>query len=247
MDPAVNDERCALIIAQLIEINADIICLQECSPELSTHLAQRLGVHQHTDGGDTAVLTRLEVYGRAVIELKESSAAAMTILSPRGHLWDVTSAHFPWGANNEGLRLAQAYRIEDSIDADHDQGSRVTVLAGDLNCLPQSATMRYLTGLDPRDDGTSTLWVDAWDLCGTGDGSTVSPANPLAATTARMVGIMEPSMLPDRRIDYVMVRGWVYGNVGCPVAVEVWGADSGTKWPSDHYAVVADCWDPDNV
>ena len=72
---------------------------------------------------------------------------------------------------------------------------------------------------------------DAWEMAGNGGGHTWTRHNPWAA----------PALLPDRRIDYVLVgrprRGGAGHVVGCAIA----GAEpvDGVV-PSDHYAVVAD-------
>jgi endonuclease/exonuclease/phosphatase family metal-dependent hydrolase len=245
MAPLIDDERINSILSNLKEIDADIICLQECSPEFASLIAQKLGLQFQSDANCTAVLTRLEIITSSHIELQGSTASTMTLLTPKGTNLLVVSAHFAWGGDKEGLRLSQARLIEDSIDKMQLPNSLVTILTGDLNCVPQSATIRYLTGLDPLADNSSTLWVDAWALRGKGDGSTVSPSNPKAAETARSVGISQPAMLPNRRIDYILLRGWIYGKAGCPVTAKVYGLDFDKNWPSDHYAISAECWDPE--
>ena len=73
----------------------------------------------------------------------------------------------------------------------------IAVLAGDLGAVPESATMRFLTGLDIAGaDGAagntpaySTYWVDAWDVAGIGPSTTTGPDNPWTARAAQDAGV----------------------------------------------------------
>jgi hypothetical protein len=72
---------------------------------------------------------------------------------------------------------------------------------------------------------------DGWGVAGPGDGATWSRTNPWTV----------PTLLPDRRIDYLLT-GWPRpGGVGGAVASGLSGTEpvDGVV-PSDHYAVWAD-------
>jgi endonuclease/exonuclease/phosphatase family metal-dependent hydrolase len=106
------------------------------------------------------------------------------------------------------------------------------ILAGDLNCVPESDEYRRATGLSAGAIPGFTL-VDAWTAAGNTDpGHTWSARNPLVPRLA---------IHPHRRLDYVMVstpRRPGTGHVhGCSLA----GTEAADGvWASDHFAVVAE-------
>ena len=106
------------------------------------------------------------------------------------------------------------------------------ILAGDLNCTPESDEYRRATGLAAGAVPGFTL-VDAWTAAGNTDpGHTWSAENPLVPRRA---------IHPHRRLDYVMVstpRRPGAGHISrCTLAGTA--AIDGV-WASDHYAVVAE-------
>lgn len=127
------------------------------------------------------------------------------------------SGHLAWGAQGEAERLGQATDIENhaSVLEEARPGS-LSILGADANALPESRTMRYLRGLDLGANGASTLWTDTWEEQGAGDNwaTTDQGKNCWGHRTARNVGIQQPEMLPARRIDYLLSRGWNYGRRG---------------------------------
>lgn len=257
--------------------DVDVLCVQEAvhySPGDSgtAHiLASKLGMkvaaltydqavlYGETTGYGTAVLTKLPIQGQHVIDLSpaggtQKDASLALLETPNGHPFYVVSAHLAWGGHSEPIRLRQAALIEDEMCArtreyvQHHGKTPITLLGMDANTLPESDTIRYLTGLTGGPDGApSALWVDAWKLCGEGPGFTsVVDGNPHSIMTARTKNIARPEMIPPRRIDYLMMRGWVYGSAGHPFSCEIRGDSSrlGTTFASDHNAVVATIWDP---
>jgi endonuclease/exonuclease/phosphatase family metal-dependent hydrolase len=105
------------------------------------------------------------------------------------------------------------------------------ILVGDLNAPPDSAEIRYLKGLQSF-AGTSTYFVDAWELAGDG-----SPG----ATWSRQNGFASPWLLPSRRIDYVFVgHPRLPGGAGLVENCEVvCNEEVNGVWPSDHFGVCA--------
>ncbi len=190
-----------------------------------------------------------------------SQVPAAMLRLPSGRLSTFYSAHLGWGAHSEGARLTQARIIEDHAASVHQrmidegfvtdeprpQANHTAVLGMDANTLPDSATIRYLTGLDPAPDMSSTLWVDAYaktrpEWPCEHDGCSSCPSNSRAAATARIVGIRNPQFVPHRRIDFLMVRGYAHGRPLCPLDVEALGYSS--PEPSDHYGLIATLLDP---
>jgi endonuclease/exonuclease/phosphatase family metal-dependent hydrolase len=200
---------------------------------------------------DTAVLARWPSIDRFEVSVDEdSSAAGATIKHPTGRPIVALSAHLPWGGRREGARLAAAQALEVAAaakvaDLERDQPGTpapLVVLGGDFNALPSSSTVRYLTGQQPALDGSSAFWVDAWATArGEEVGATIDPSNPWVRWTALNSGASDPSALPARRIDYLMVRDWVYGRFGHPERVELLGVDALTgAIASDHYGLVVE-------
>ncbi|MGV0990972.1 MAG: endonuclease/exonuclease/phosphatase family protein [Mycobacterium sp.] len=145
--------------------------------------------------------------------------------------------HLEHGLENSARRSVQlAALVNHLADVLGDETQRrellPAVLAGDLNCTPESDEYRCATGLAPGAVPGFTL-VDAWAAAGNTDpGHTWSASNPLVPRRA---------IHPHRRLDYVMVstpRRRGAGHVSrCTLAGTA--AVEGV-WASDHFAVVAE-------
>lgn len=238
----------------------DVLCVQEVleldGVSSSVRLAELAGwqivtpVHHDGNVANTAVLcaphvdviagtgTLIEL--PAVTQLSMLFAAACRIETSAGPL-AVLSAHLAWGGRQEPARLAQAQHLTAWVD-EHvgaDDTEHPAILAGDFNTGPDSDTLRYLTGEAAL--GSGSLWVDAWVRNTGGDGITSTPANVYATATATTwtpgrIVTLDPSMLPDRRIDFIMSRGWRHGQPFSPYNTTV------VREPlmSDHYGLVTD-------
>ncbi len=105
-----------------------------------------------------------------------------------------------------------------------------TIVGGDFNAPPDADEIRMLTGRSETAAPGFAL-LDAWEMAGSGSGHTWARANPWA----------EPVLLPDRRIDYLLVGRPRRGGAGHVVRCSLAGTEpiKGVV-PSDHYAVVAD-------
>jgi endonuclease/exonuclease/phosphatase family metal-dependent hydrolase len=273
--PADLERRLDAAAAEISRRGPDVLCLQEVltlpdGGHVATALAQRVGMEIAIAGAflaagmsgivsGLAILTRLPV--RAVHELdlpgrgsngNAHGALVAELVAPSGRPLVVATTHLAWGGGAEAARCAQVLTLDDflhELPAAIAPGA-ITVLTGDFNCLPESDSVRFLTGLGAI-GGRSTFWTDAWAVAGHGSGSTSGPDNPWAATTAAQVGITEPSRLPQRRIDFILVRDWVYGRPGEPLVARrafVEAHDDGAGAPivaSDHWGVEADLWDPE--
>ena len=106
------------------------------------------------------------------------------------------------------------------------------ILAGDLNCVPESDEYRRATGLSAGAIPGFTL-VDAWTAAGNTDpGHTWSARNPLVPRLA---------IHPHRRLDYVMVSTPRRAGTGHVHTCSLAGTEAvDGVWASDHFAVVAD-------
>lgn len=197
----------------------------------------------------TAIISRFPVENEAIIimppdiEGMQNQASYAEIRLPSGKLLLAVSAHLEWGGTNERLRLAQASYIDYFLNRkilELSGEEMIAVLGMDGNCLPHSDTIRYLTGVSASAGLPGTYWVDAWAHVGEGEGWTsIVAGNPYAETIAASKGLVRMDLLPKRRIDYLLVKDWVYGRAGSPVSAETLGATSllGKTLASDHLGV----------
>ncbi|MFM9033523.1 MAG: endonuclease/exonuclease/phosphatase family protein [Mycobacterium sp.] len=145
--------------------------------------------------------------------------------------------HLEHGLENSARRSVQMAALVNHIadtlgDETRRRDSLPAILAGDLNCTPESDEYRSATGLSAGAVPNFTL-VDAWSAAGNTDpGHTWSASNPLVPRHA---------IHPHRRLDYVMVSTPRRSGTGHVRRCHLAGtAAVGNVWPSDHFAVVAE-------
>jgi endonuclease/exonuclease/phosphatase family metal-dependent hydrolase len=170
---------------------------------------------------------RLELT-RAGQDIERRYALRCTIDTPAGG-WDVYSTHLTHLFQHGFVREAQALQIARWM-ARRPPGDLPPVLMGDLNAVPDSAEVRFLTGRQSM-EGESFHLFDAFAACGA-VGATWDNANPWAA----------PNMVPDQRIDYVLVgvRGPAGGGRLCAARLACDRPLLGGGFASDHYGVVVE-------
>jgi endonuclease/exonuclease/phosphatase family metal-dependent hydrolase len=185
-----------------------------------------------------AVLSRWPIARSHVYELPRVGTEERRVLlfaeiaSPFGSIpFFVT--HLNWKFDEGHVRQAQILEIVDRIEVLAAKGEGVllpAVLVGDMNAEPDSDEMRYLRGLTSLGVGRRVYYQDAFAFVGEGPGITYARANPFAA----------PLREPDRRIDYIFVRGRDENHRAEPIAASVCFDEpvDGT-FPSDHYGVIA--------
>lgn len=202
------------------------------------------------------ILTKLPILEATTFLLPAQNAASpqactAQLALPSGNVLIAATGHLAWGGAAESQRFAQVRTVDRIVEGIEqvmlEQGQPcVSVFGGDFNTTPDSRSLRWLRGLEPGPDGHDSFWVDSWSAGGDGSaGYTSRPDNPLGHDTARLVGITRPERNPYRRIDYLMVRGWVYGSAGDPVRAGLFGGESltGETLASDHLGVWADLSD----
>lgn len=203
-----------------------------------------------------AVLTRLPHTTLAPIRYTvpespwDQLAACASVRTPAGRDLLVVSAHLLWGGLQEHRRVLQVEALDRAVAKVLDDPLAPAVLAGDFNAAPTSETLRVAQGFCSY-LGRTIQWTDAFGRVGVGPGTTSSGKNPWARDVAARHGFLAPSSMPDRRIDYVLVRGYTHGRLFTPLqsfvvddaALETL-LPSAAFPPSDHYPVIADLWDP---
>lgn len=178
----------------------------------------------------------------ATLLAAEEGFSLVTVRNGKTNL-HLVSAHFAWGSHSEPERLKQAETIDSLAIAINADEPGIVLLAGDLNAEPDYRSIRYLHGKDLSADGLkSTLWTDAWVTAGTPANEYTSKhsTNAQGRVTAFQVGISYPGFLPDRRIDYIMTRGWNYGREGSPVSFGFIASSHEDVTLSDHEGIYSD-------
>jgi endonuclease/exonuclease/phosphatase family metal-dependent hydrolase len=186
-----------------------------------------------------AVASRHPVIRRRLIDMPHGGAAlAARIQAPAGAFWFCSAVPMPGWPGMEGQREDEAVALDTALAQIAAGDDLPPVLAGDFDATPDSASMRFLTGLQSL-QGHSAVWYDAWAVAGDGSpGYTWSSDNPYVAPFAEAV-FAQP--VHRRRIDYVLVGSpwrWRPRVVVRSCQVVLIGGEHAA--PSDHYGVLAD-------
>lgn len=242
------DERLAVIRAGIAALKPDVIALQEVIelPELGFDqakiVAEGFGYETFAGRGEggslllsNAVLSRFPIVQREVLTLPdgghpESRCALLTRLAtPWGSLPFVTT-HLNWKLDQGHVRCGQVKHIVAALDARRASGDLPAIIAGDFNAEPDSDEMRYLRGATGL-GGECVFFNDCWQAAGDGSaGATFAQRNPYAALSRE----------PDRRIDYVFVRGPDDHVRGVPLECRVcFDEPVDGVWASDHFGLFA--------
>lgn len=259
-------ERLPLIRKQLSELSPDVMGLQEVlrfvpdehSPptpapdncqamEIAEGLGYQVayGVAADYSGGlkfGNALLTRYKVLDSRAFRLPgvdsgETRSVLYAVLeTPWGRL-PVFVTHLNWKLHHGAVRVKQAVYIAERILvlAPVESDFLPPVLLGDFNAAPTADEVRYLRG-EHVIDGRSTYFADAWEYA--------EPVTP-GYTYARDNTFALQNGEPNRRIDYIFVRGPDKQMRGEPSNVrlaftETAAGAAGTVWASDHYGVACD-------
>jgi endonuclease/exonuclease/phosphatase family metal-dependent hydrolase len=250
------EQREEQIAATLAALGADIVALQESwvTPDGATQaerLAHQLGYdHWYAAtssldvdgwGPALAVLSRWPV-NRSMHRLLRppdgiagwpGEVAALRIGGPRGEI-PVVNVALDWPPQASALRQSSARQVAQLAKDWAAADNFPIVVCGDFNAAPSSAELRMLTGLDiPAVPGL--VLFDAWETAG-------DPLDGPGHTWDRANGWAGPTLLPSRRIDYILT-GWPtrQGGAGDVTAAHLFGrGDDDSQPPSDHYGVAAD-------
>lgn len=183
-----------------------------------------------------AVASRWPLADRAVLDLPTAGdgearvALAVTVQAPFGPV-RFACTHLHWRFHHGHVRERQVVALCDWVRASRPRGGFPPLLVGDFNAEPDSAEIRYVTGLQSL-AGRSVYFADAWRVAGAGGGGiTWSNRNPHA----------RPWLEPERRIDYVFAgpprRDGLGQVLSCHVVCDE--ARDGI-FPSDHFGVYAE-------
>ena len=194
--------------------------------------------------GGSAVATRWPHRAVDVLDLRLPDAAdvpwatlAVVVEIPgEGELLFI-GATAAWRFNAEAARERQAIAVTD-LDARH-RRDLPTLIAGDFNANPDSASIRYLTGRQSL-AGRSVCYHDAWAVAGEGPGYTWTVDNPNAKRGADQI-VKQPGYRG--RFDYVFIGSWdAHPKARARVTSAKLAFDGPIDgvWASDHFGLVVD-------
>jgi endonuclease/exonuclease/phosphatase family metal-dependent hydrolase len=249
------EERCAAIRQCLRELDADLVGLQEVivTPDgdrldQGAALAEGFGYHvcfgaSHVDGYSfgNALLSRWPVVQSQVFALtvtgalEKRSLLFAEIASPMGKL-PVFVTHLSWKLDEGFVRERQVQEIVEHVTRLAPRHGLPPIVMGDFNAEPDADEMRFLRGLKTY-GGKSVYFSDCYAVAGVAGGTVAAPGATYAKRNTFAAGNREP----DRRIDYIYVRGPDEQLRGEPVSAKVCCDEPvGGVFPSDHFGVVAE-------
>jgi endonuclease/exonuclease/phosphatase family metal-dependent hydrolase len=247
------EQRVAVIRRGLQELAPDIVGLQEVlrhdgsGEDQATEIARGLGYHVvyapavNVGGGlhlGNAVLSRHPIVEKREwqlpIELGEETRCLVHALvdTPCGQV-PFFNTHLSWKLHQGALRQSQvqfiAERVQELAPIARDRFP--PVLVGDFNAEPESDEIRFLRGWHAL-GGRTVYLADCFAIVGEGHGHTFSRRNHYAALVHE----------PNRRLDYVFVRGPDRQYRGEPIFCQVVfdKPDSDDTFASDHFGVYAE-------
>lgn len=182
-----------------------------------------------------AIASRWPIVDREALQLPDAGdaetrvALSTTIDSPHGPI-GFTCTHLHWKWRHGETRERQVVALCELALRRRPRDGFPLLIVGDFNAAPESAEIRYVSGLQSL-AGRSVALLDAWTTAGSGGpGHTWSNDNRYARA----------DLEPNRRIDYVFAGFPNRNGVGQFVSCEVVCNDErGGVWPTDHFGVFA--------
>jgi len=238
------EERLPALRAGIKALGADVIGLQEVLRYDGFDQVAMLGEGYEVAWGiasenhgfplGNAIFSRWPILRSDVIALPDGGTAERRSLvfaeiqAPFGMLpFFVT--HLNWKPGEGHVRVLQVKAIAEHVARLAPEGGFPPVVVGDFNAEPESDEIRFMKGLTGL-GGRCIYFADAFGVAGDGtQGVTFSKRNPHA----------EPLREPERRIDYVFVRGPDDAQRGEPRDARVaFDQAIGGTFATDHFGVV---------
>ncbi|GAA1825872.1 endonuclease [Planosporangium flavigriseum] len=241
------------IAATLAAVSPDVCGLQEVwaagGQNLAAELADRLGMYwcwaratpENAEQGDdpvigNAVLSRWPIARHTEVRLPisdpgEGRVALHARIETPGGVLPMFTTHLTYRPGGSQLRLPQVRRLATFVAEEGMDCTYPPVVTGDLNAEPDSDEIRLLSGLRTAPAVPGLVLVDAWRYA--------DPADP-GFTWDRRNGYQADTVLPDSRIDYILVGLHRRGRGQVRSARLAGTAPVDDLWPSDHFAVVTE-------
>ena len=139
--------------------------------------------------------------------------------------------HLNWRFHEGYVREAQVVAIADHVKRLAPISGFPPIVVGDFNAAPDADEIRFMKGLSTLGGkGKGVYFADTFGIVGRGDGTTFSRHNPFTSDLRE----------PNRRIDYIFVRGPDARGRGEPLDAHVcFDRPSDGVYPSDHFGVSA--------
>lgn len=245
------DERLPAIRAGIEALKPDLVGLQEVlrprvaveGPDQAALIAEGFGYHVAYGaawelGGiefGNAILSRWPVartqaFALPNVETDESRCVVFAEIDAPFAKVPFFCTHLNWKLHEGHVREKQVRALAEHVMRLAPTDGFPPIVVGDFNAEPESDEIRFLRGLGSL-GGKSVYFADAYALAGDPKrGATFTRRNPFA----------RPLREPDRRIDYVFVRGPDRTGRGEVLESKVVMDEpfEGT-YPSDHFGVLA--------
>lgn len=241
------EERLVAIRHGLRKLAPDVIGMQEVlrfpdfdqaallSEGLGYEIAWGLSSENHGFPTGNAILSRWPIARTEVVELpnggsdEQRSVVFAELASPYGKI-PYFCTHLNWKLHHGHIRQLQVKALVAAVARLAPISGFPPIVVGDFNAEPESDEIRFMRGLTGL-GGSCVYFADSFGIAGDGSaGVTFSKRNTFA----------EPLREPERRIDYVFVRGPDDSQRGEPTEARVCFDErhEGT-FPSDHFGVIA--------
>lgn len=242
------EDRLTTIRAGIAQLQPDIIALQEVLRPMEGEgfdqaalIADGFGYHVaygaafETGGigfGNAALskwpIRRSQRFALPQLEAHESRCLVFAEIDAPFGVVPFFVTHLSWRMEEGDVREAQVKAITTHVAELCPAAGFPAIVAGDFNAAPDADEIRYMRGLCSL-GSKRVYFADAFGLAGRGEGTTFSSRNPFAADLPE----------PDRRIDYIFVRGDERGR-GEPIEAHVcFDRPYRGVHASDHYGVSA--------
>ena len=254
--------RVEAVFREAIDSNVEVLLLQEIAhdqKENIRNLAIAAGYehsfispsrtirNQGTVPSSTAIFSHYPLSHADEMTLTLASGAtkaARAHVKFNGHDIFCMSVHLVRGAANGAIRLKQATLIEEAATRSAYDGGHA-IVGGTFNDISDGDSVRYLKGLKTSLNVSSAFWVDSTEHTEIANTPTTRYQSTLGKEAARISGIKFPELLPNRKLDYLFSRGWVYGTIGTPLDSSLFGVSLLPEGVlSDHFGIMSDFWFP---
>ena len=239
------EERAVAIHAQLKMLSPDVIGMQEVlryqefdqaaivGKGLGYHVAFGEASENHGFPVGNAILSKWPIVRSEMIPLPSGgsdetrSAIFAELDTPFGKV-PVFCTHLNWKLHHGHVRQLQVKALAEAVSSRAPIGVFPPIVMGDFNAEPDSDEIRFMRGLTGL-GGKCVYFADAFGSAGDGTpGHTFSKRNPFA----------EHMREPERRIDYIFVRGPDDSQRGEPTDAKVcFDQPSDGVFPTDHFGV----------
>lgn len=238
------------------EAPAEVLCFQEVSalPEVAEYITKHTNYQLLTPNipltapvtpSTPIILTTRPIISHGFIPALNKHSRAFPwvhILYQDFHVL-VISVHLYWGGTKEYERFQEIKRIEtlaQQFQSEHE--NTAVILAGDFNTQRESISIRFLKGetFDPI-TGEGSFWTEAGLQDDTHSLPTTRDTGEWGAFIGKQQGSTNLQYAVPRKIDFIFVRGWKFGQPFTPINFRLFGNTTPNGHDvSDHYGVYSE-------